>query len=507
VDLKDEEGLAMGFETQNVEWKSSWRDEYLKWVCGFANAQGGVLEIGKDDNGTVVGVENARGLLTDIPSKITNAMAIVVDVDLRAEDGKQYLTITVQPHPYPISYHGKYYLRSGASNRELTGNALDEFLLRKEGKTWDGVPVPYVGVPDLDYNTLKEFRRKAISSQRLTPDDLEMTDAELIDSLRLAEGNYLKRAAILLFHPEPDRWFTGASVKIGYFQTGADLLFMDELTGPILTMPDRVLDLIFTKYFRGLISYRGIQRVETFPVAKDALREALVNAIVHRDYSTGVPIQIKVFPDEIIIFNDGGLPDGWTVEELRSRHQSLPHNPEIARAFFRSGQIEAWGRGIEKIETASRKAYKPDPVFGAKPTGISVALPYPAEFIESSTTPDADGVTESEDVRQDDQDVRQDVRQDVERLVEQATSLGSRVYAVLSAVSVASRSRAEILNEIGLNDEYRSYERHIRPLVDAGFVARTVPEKPKAHTQRYVLSDSGRAVLRKLAEQKDAAHG
>ncbi|MDR2567630.1 MAG: putative DNA binding domain-containing protein, partial [Bifidobacteriaceae bacterium] len=368
----------MAFETQAVEWKSSWRDEYLKWICGFANAQGGVLEIGKDDEGRVVGVVDTRALLTEIPNKVTSTMAIIVDVNLKTEDGLQYLAITVNPYPSPISYHGKYYYRSGATNRELTGNALDEFMLRKEGKTWDGVLVPHVGVPDLDLVAFRDFRRKAIFSDRLTAGDLEISDAELIDTLRLAEGNHLKRAAILLFHEDPERWFTGAYVKIGYFQTGADLLFMDEVHGPLISMADKVLDILYDKYFKGMLSYRGIQRIETFPVAKAAIREAVINAIVHRDYSGGVPIQIKVFPDELIIYSDGGLPVGWTVEDLLAKHRSLPRNPDIANAFFRSGQIEAWGRGIEKIETASREARKPIPVFRSRPGEVNVTFPFPA---------------------------------------------------------------------------------------------------------------------------------
>jgi ATP-dependent DNA helicase RecG len=376
----------MAFETHAVEWKSSWRDEWLKWICGFANARGGVLEIGKDDDGRVIGVADARTLLAEIPNKVTSTMAIIVDVDLRVEDGLRYLVITVNPYPSPISYHGKYYYRSGATNRELTGNALDEFMLRKEGKTWDGAPVPRVGVPDLDLVAFRDFRRKAISSDRLTAADLEISDAELVDSLRLAEGGHLRRAAILLFHEDPERWVTGAYVKIGYFRTGADLVFMDEVHGPLVSMADKVLDILYDKYFKGMISYRGIQRIEAFPVAKAAIREAVLNAIVHRDYSTGVPIQIKVFPDELIIYSDGGLPPGWTIDDLLAEHRSKPRNPDIANAFFRSGQIEAWGRGIERIEAASRKAGKPAPVFKATPTEVSVTFPFPPTSATSATT-------------------------------------------------------------------------------------------------------------------------
>jgi len=115
----------------------------------------------------------------------------------------------------------------------------------------------------------------------------------------------------------------------------------------------------------GFISYRGIQRIETYPVARSALREAVLNAVVHKDYSTGVPIQIKVYPDKVIIYNTGGLPEGWTIEKLLSAHGSNQRNPMIASCFFRSGMIETWGRGIEKIITACHEEGKPAPVFDA----------------------------------------------------------------------------------------------------------------------------------------------
>jgi ATP-dependent DNA helicase RecG len=95
--------LQQVHEHQHVEWKESWRDEYLKWICGFANADGGVLVIGRDDKGTVVGVENAGKLLVDIPNKVRDILGIMVDVNLRKEVGEEFLEILVEPYPYPVS--------------------------------------------------------------------------------------------------------------------------------------------------------------------------------------------------------------------------------------------------------------------------------------------------------------------------------------------------------------------------------------------------------------------
>jgi ATP-dependent DNA helicase RecG len=102
-------------ETQTIEWKESWRDEYLRWICGFANARGGTLIIGKNDRGTVLGVANAKRLLEDIPNKIKDILGIIVDVNLRVEQGKDLIEIVVEAYPYPVNYKGEYYYRSGST--------------------------------------------------------------------------------------------------------------------------------------------------------------------------------------------------------------------------------------------------------------------------------------------------------------------------------------------------------------------------------------------------------
>ena len=126
------------------------------------------------------------------------------------------------------------------------------------------------------------------------------------------------------------------------------------------------METVYLNYFKGIISYEGIQRIETNPVPHSAFREAITNAIVHRDYSTGIPIQVKIFPDKVIIYNDGRLPENWSVQDLFETHRSEPHNPMIANAFFRAGMIESWGRGIEKITNSCKSAGKSEPIFEFK---------------------------------------------------------------------------------------------------------------------------------------------
>lgn len=180
--------------------------------------------------------------------------------------------------------------------------------------------------------------------------------------------------AVLLFHQNPERWCLGSYVKIGYFENDADLLYQDEINGPLISIADRVMDTIYTKYFKGLIRYEGIQRIDEYPMPYDVLREAVLNAIVHKDYSTGNPIHIKIYADKVVIYNDCQIPPNIKPESLLTGVRSNPHNPLIANGFFRSGQIEAWGRGIEKIKNGCAADNLPEPEFTILPNVFSICF-------------------------------------------------------------------------------------------------------------------------------------
>ena len=361
-------------ENQNIEYKSLWKDEYLKWICGFANAQGGTLYIGKDDNGNVVGVKNARKLLEELPNKITTILGIVAPVNLYQTEQGDYIEIIVDSHPNPVNYKGEYHFRSGSTKQELKGAALDKFLLQKQGKHWDGVSIPNASVVDLKHETFDFFKEKGIESKRLSENSRKDTPERMLNNLKLIDNGNLKRAALLLFHPDPEKFVTGAFIKIGFFRTNTDLLFQDTIHGNLFEQVERTMDLLLTKYTKAFISYKGLSRIETNEYPEVALREVLLNAIAHKDYAGCIPIQISVYPDKIMIWNMGKLPENWTIDTLQQKHSSIPHNPDIANAFFRSGYVEAWGRGIEKITELFTAAGLPTPLFSPKGSDFWVTL-------------------------------------------------------------------------------------------------------------------------------------
>jgi len=300
----------------------------------------------------------------------------MVDVNLHTSSGADYLEIVVEPYPFPISLRGKYYYRSGSTLQELKAAALTKFLLQQQGKKWDGVPVPNVKAEDLKNESFEFFRKKSAKSNRLDPEDLDGNNQELLESLQLylEDEKMMKRAAILLFHPKPEKYVTGANIKIGFFESDDDLKFQDEVNGNLLEQAEKALDLLKTKYSQAIISYQNGSREETFTFPEDAVREALYNAIVHKDYSSGIPIQISVYPNKMIFWNEGQLPENWTVEKLAQKHASKPHNPDIANTFFRAGYIESWGRGTIKIINACKAHKIPPPIFSISQPDFQVEL-------------------------------------------------------------------------------------------------------------------------------------
>ena len=359
-------------EDQNIEYKQSWRDEYLKWICGFANAQGGIIYIGLDDTGKVVGVNDCKKMLEDIPNKIQTGLGIVADVNKKNKDGLDYIEIVVQPSNFPVSYHGEFHYRSGSTKQQLTGIALTEFITRKTGVRWEDVTIDNVGIDDLDSESFKIFRREALRSKRMRPEDLSISNEELLEKLHLTTNGKLKRSAILLFYNDPSILQNGSYVKIGKFGVGADLQYQDTIEQSLIQIADKVIDLIHLKYLKAKITYEHDKRVETYPFAREAIREAVFNALIHNVYMLGVPIQIRIEDDAIIISNSCVLPEGWTAETFLQKHESRPYNPDIANVFYRAGYIENWGRGIEKICEACRELGSELPVYEVRGNTIRV---------------------------------------------------------------------------------------------------------------------------------------
>lgn len=274
-------------------------------------------------------------------------MSIIVDVNLLTEGEKEYIEIVVPPYPVAISCKGVYYYRSGSTMQTLSGPELESFILRKRGASWDSMPLPGFTVNDIDDELVQKFKSLAVKKERVDRSVLDESKESLMEKLRLTNAGYYTNAAMLLFSKNPDKWHLGAYTKIGFFESDADLRYQDEIHGSILEQVDKVMEVLHLKYMKAKISYEGIQRIERYFVTDEALREALLNALCHKQYESCIPIQISVYEDCLYIANCGKLPENWTVDNLMSKHASRPYNPSIANVFTLQGLLKA-GAGASK---------------------------------------------------------------------------------------------------------------------------------------------------------------
>ena len=202
-------------ESQTIEFKQIWKDEYLKTICAFANTSGGNLYIGLDDDSKVIGIKDTKNILETLPNKINNKLGLIVNILLKNENEKNYLEVIVQKSYAPISYNGKFYQRSGSNTIELNGGNLTNFLLKKYGKTWDDVFEESFTLDEIDLNTIQKF--KNLAQDRAPNIQNENNLEELLKKLNLYDGKYVKRAAILLFAKNPQKYYIQSHSKIGRF--------------------------------------------------------------------------------------------------------------------------------------------------------------------------------------------------------------------------------------------------------------------------------------------------
>jgi ATP-dependent DNA helicase RecG len=361
-------------ETQTIELKKQWDDEYLKTICAFLNTDGGTMYIGVEDNGQAFGVKNIKKDLEDLPNKIMNFFTIPASVEIVQYQDKDIIKIAVSRSPIH-SYQGKFYYRVGSTTQELKGTALQRLLLEVNNLTWDGTCLDSATMDDIDMETVKRFVEMATSENRL-PAGVDGNDVEkLFRNLNLiSKDGKLTRASVLLFGKKPVQFFHSATFKIGRFGVDStDLIVHDLVEDNLFKMFDKVLDLLKSKYLWSPVRYDGMRRVELLEIPEKALRETILNALIHKDYTSHSSISIRVYDSRITVWNDGEL-DKLSVDDLRKEHDSHKRNPLLADIFYRAGYIEAWGRGTNTIIEESVKSGLDEPTFSLRQGGLEVSF-------------------------------------------------------------------------------------------------------------------------------------
>ncbi len=335
-------------EDLHTEFKRDWSDRYLRNIAAFANTDGGVLCIGLDDDGTPVGLDEIDHVLKVIPDKISAALGISPTVEVREKDGVEYIAIETDAYEDPVFLDGRIWVRSGSTTRMIQGQELRRFLLRASETSWTEYPAEGCTFDDLNPAAVSAFRSRAKDFGQLNDKELKLDSAVLLDKMYLSNGGRPTRAAEILFGSEPTRISPGACITIVRME-GSKVLYYHDLTGPMYMMVDAAMDLIRTQYTVSPVTYEGILRRDNHPYPLDAVREALLNAIINSDYSRGIPIKIEVASDHLDVLNPGDIPYGRSLEEIIDCHLSEPRSIGMAAAFRRAAYVERFGRGFSMM--------------------------------------------------------------------------------------------------------------------------------------------------------------
>lgn len=361
--LKEGEGTT-------VEFKEIMNENGYKTISAFSNTEGGLLFCGVTDEGDIIGFDCSDDPVRSITNRIMDKMGIHPSINCLDWEGNNILIIEVEKSANPISYNGKYYKRVGTTTTGILGDELREFFL--QGSNWDGLTNDY-GLEEIDENTVKKFVENAIKTGRM-PADATDDISEILLKLNLLLDDKLTNAAIILFGKNPQKYFTNALIRVIKLKDDvsiSDRTIKGNLFNQVIEVEKAIKDSINVEYKIK----DELTREDVWDYPLDAIREVLLNSIVHRDYfKYGIQTQIKISEDQIWFFNPGGLFGGLTIEELKKPHPSQTRNPLIADIFSKAGLVEIYGSGIVRVLNSLKDAGLPEPEFKEEFGGFSVYM-------------------------------------------------------------------------------------------------------------------------------------
>ena len=369
-------------ENENLEFKEQWNDHGLEVLAAFVNTKGGTLLVGVKDNGMVIGWTGDDRAQQRVINQVVEILRVQPAVSVQKEQGKSVLVIEVKPSSTLVACRGRYYQRVGNTTREIPAEQLGHYFIAKLGVQWDSVTNGY-SLDLIDPVAVKRFLE--FTRTRLPFARGEESIENVLQNLDLMRDGNVSRGAVLLFGKNPQALFINSQIHMGRFRDDITIIDDKLLKGNLFAQLEGAVQL-FRTYLQVRYEFEGtsredeplsaMQRREIWDYPIEALREAVVNALIHRDYFvTGAEIQIRVYDDRVVITNPGGLPEGITVEELRcEHHRSLPRNALLAQVFYYGELLEKWGTGTSRMIALCRKHGIPEPDFSAHPDWFSVTF-------------------------------------------------------------------------------------------------------------------------------------
>src|SRR3989338_8581619 len=366
--------LIKSRESGIVEFKEAFDRETVETIGAFANTKGGVVIVGVSDTGQIKGVSVGKATLTDWTNQISQSAEprVIPEIEQLKIESKEIAIIRIKEYPIkPVSIKGKCFRRVGSSNRAMTAQEISEMHLHSIGSSWDAFPAQGKTVNDIDLKKVARYIKEANANGRRKIED---EPKDVLHKLEFVKNKRAAWAAILVFGKEPQRPLSQSAVHCGRFKIDKTQILDDlMIEANLINQVDEVIKFV-TRHISVRYEFEGKpKRKEVWEYPLEALREAVINAIVHRDYSISSNVQVEIYDDRIEIWNPGGLLPGITVEDLyKKEHKSVTRNKLIAQIFYDIGYIEKYGSGTIKIIELCKQNGLPSPEFKEVFGGFSI---------------------------------------------------------------------------------------------------------------------------------------
>ena len=509
-------GVLASGEGAAVEFKRSLTKDVGRELCAFANAGGGTVLVGVSDAGKVVGVADHNRLKSRV---LSTARSADPPIEVEVESVGEILCVAVPPQKRkPYSFGGRFFMRDGASSRQMSNAEVEDLFYSAARLHFDRKSCPDFSMEkDLDDETWRRF-----SARAKIPESMDRMVA--LRNLGLLDGeDRMTHAGAWLLGRDVRRFTTTAHVSCALFLGTEKVRILDrrDFHSDIPTMVDDAVAWILTKINVEFI-IKHVRREERPELPEEALREAVANAVAHRDYRSTANVQVYVFRDRIEIVSPGGLPAGMTEADLGLK--SMPRNPLLFGMLYRMDVVENIGSGIKRIRDLCREHGVAEPVIDASEHWVTVTFPRTVAPIDA----EASKQTSGEGGRQRPESQREYGLESPEARLESATvgrempsarlesagmglesagmglespgagleskesGLKSLERRVLSLLVAEPLSRSAIAGALGHQSVSAGLNRVIHRLLRDGRIAYTVPDKPNSRLQKYRVTQTGR---------------
>lgn len=492
------ESLLQHNEGKTLEFKrdlSSPRD-VLKTLVAFANSAGGRVVLGVADDKQLVGVAEPLAEEERICNLVADAIQprLVPSVELATVEGRTVLIVEVFPSSFRPHFlksmgpdHGVF-IRMGSTNRQAGPDLVAELKRSAQGIVFDEMPMPELDKNALDLDVAQEF----FANRR------ELTDKVLqtLKIVRQEQGRLVPtHGGMLLFGKDRARYFPDAWVQCGRFRGDDKVHIFDqaEIDKPLPAALTEI-ELFLQKHAFKSARFGAMQRKDVWSIPVSILREVLVNALVHSDYSLrGTPIRVAFFDDRIDVESPGHLMPGMTVEDMKSGISRI-RNPVIARVFRELQLVEQWGSGVKRIFDDAREQGLPEPCITEIATGIRFTVRLKqAVPVEPDSAADGQATGEQAPGKH-----PASTPQAPTKYPSSNHQASPQVTALLQVFD-GDMNRAQLMAQMGLKDRGNFKRNYLDPALADALIEMNQPESPRSPTQSYRLTSKGRAVRKSAA--------